>query len=172
MTPGFSPHMSGPTSSLNSVSDARSSFTSFAPSTRENSAWPMPTRSVSIGVVEDLPGNYQTYGFHHPQRSSMDYRRRASEMMHPPSLMTSNNSSNTSISESHLTPLSAPVTSPPPNHWGLPSAWNTLPSSAVTKPTDFGSWYSEPPLAKVQEEEIAPPFGGEPTILYAGVDHQ
>ena len=166
LTPGYSPHICGPTSSLNSVSDSRSSFTSFAPS-RNDSAWSVPTRSMSIGVVEDLPPSYHKSSYH-PQPLSMDFRRRASEM-HPPSLMTSNNSSNVSLSETHMAPLSAPVSSPQ-QHWGIPSTWNALPSSAVTKPTDFGSWYSEPALAKVQEEEIPPPYGEQPTILYAG-DH-
>ncbi|KAL9639968.1 MAG: hypothetical protein Q9164_000597 [Protoblastenia rupestris] len=164
LTPGYSPHMSGPTSSLNSISDARSSFTSFAPS-RNDSAWSAPTRSMSIGVMEDLPSSYNK-SVYHPQPLGMDYHRRASEM-HPPSLMTSANSSNASISEAHVTPLSAPISSPP-HHWGIPSAWNALPSSAINKPTDFGNWYSEPALAKVQEEEIPPPYGEQPAILYAG----
>ncbi|KAL9124902.1 MAG: hypothetical protein Q9217_005822 [Psora testacea] len=167
LTPAYSPHMSVPTSSLNSISDARSSFTSFAPS-RADSAWSASTRSISIGVVEDAPTSYHK-NVYNLQPLSMDFRRRASEM-YPPSLVTSANSSNASISEAHMTPLSAP-TSSPPQHWGIPSAWNALPSSAVTKPTDFSSWYSEPALAKVQEEGVPPPYGEQPTILYAG-EHQ
>lgn len=168
LTPGYSPHMSAPTSTAHSSLDSRNSFTSFAPS-RHDPAWPTPARSMSIGVVEDLPQNYHKH-IYHPQPISMDFRRRASEM-HPPSLMTSIDSAHTSISESSMTPLSAPVSSPP-SHWGIPTQWNTLPSSAISKPTDFGNWYSEPTLAKVQEEEIPPHHYGEhPAILYAGSDH-
>lgn len=175
MTPGFSPHPSGPSSAIHSASDARSSFTSFAPS-RSDSGWPMPTRSMSFGLVEDLPISYQNH-YHHPQQPaplSIDFRRRASEM-HPPSLQTSANSSNTSISETHKTPLSAPLSSPSSHHWNLPSTWNTLPSNGgiPIKTPDYGGWYSDStPLPKVQEEDIAPPFGCEPAILYARADYQ
>ena len=180
MTPGYSPHLSGPTSSMRSSydsrssSDGRSSFTSFAPS-RVDSSW-MPTRSMSFGQVEDLPISYQ-HNYHHPHPiPSMDYRRRASEM-HPPSLQTSNNSSTASISDSHMTPLSAPSSSTPPvQQWGVPSiptTWSTLPSSSfVTKAPDFGGWYGEPgPLAKVQEEELGPHFGEQPAIVHSGAEY-
>lgn len=166
MTPGFSPHIPGPTSALHSISDARSSFTSFAPSrSHSDSTWAMPTRSMSFGMVEDLPHSYQNH-YHHSQPSSMDYRRRASEM-HPPSLETSNNSSNGSISEAHITPLS--VSSPPPiQHWGVPTTWSSLANPLVTKAPDYGTWYGETgALAKVQEEDIGH-YGSEPAILYPG----
>ena len=166
LTPGFSPHMSAP-GTVHSM-DSRNSFTSFAPA-RNDAAWSGPTRSMSIGVVEDLPPSYHKNVFH-PQPLPVDFRRRASEM-HPPSLITSADSSHTSISESGMTPLSAPVSSPP-SHWGIPSTWNSLPSSAATKTSDFNNWYSEPALAKVQEEEIPPPYGEQPTILYAGGEQQ
>lgn len=182
MTPGFSPHMSGPISSMRSSYDARSSsgarssFTSFAPS-RSDSAWTMPTRSMSFGHVEDLPMSYQNH-YHHPNPiPSMDYRRRASEM-HPPSLATSNNSSTASISESHMTPLPALSSTPPvQQHWGIPSiptTWSTLPSSSfVTKAPEFGGWYGEPgPLAKVQEEELGPHLGVEPAIVHSVTEYQ
>lgn len=172
MTPGFSPHMSGLTSSMHSGSDARSSFTAFAPS-RTDSAWSMPTRSMSFGHVEDLPMSYQHH-YHHPHPiPSMEYRRRASEM-HPPSLQTSNNSSATSISESHMTPLPAPVSAPPIQQWSIPTTWSTLPSSSfVTKAPDFGGWYGEAaPLAKVQEEEPGPHFSSGPAILHTGAEYR
>ena len=168
MTPGYSPHLSGPTSALNSVSDNRSSFTSFAPSrSHSDSTWAAPTRSMSFGMVEDLPHSFPNrFSQSHP--SSMDYRRRASEM-HPPSLQTSNNSSTASIPESHMTPLS--VSSPPLQSWGVPTTWGSLAAPMVTKAPDYGTWYGETaPLAKVQEEDIGH-YGSEPTILYAG-DHQ
>lgn len=162
--------MSGRTSTLHSASDGRSSFTSFAPSatpsrSHSDSNWVMPTRSMSFGIVEDLPQVYQTH--YNPQPVSMDYRRRASEM-HPPSLQTSNNSSNGSIPEANMAPLSAPpVSTPPIQHWGVPTTWNTLPSSLVTKAPDYGSWYGDTtPLAKVTEEDIGH-YNGEPAILYA-----
>ena len=169
MTPGFSPHPSGPTSSLYSGSDNRSSFTSFAPSapSRSDSAWSMPARSMSYGLVEDLHLSNQS-SYHHSQQTSMELRRRAS-LMNPPSLQTSNNSSNTSINEAHMTPLSAPAVSTPPiQHWMSPVTYAPLSSSFVSKAPDYGSWYGEPPLAKVQEEEH---YGSEPTILYAGAEH-
>jgi len=173
LTPGYSPHMSGRTNTLHSASDGRSSFTSFAPSSAQSrshsdSTWAMPTRSMSFSLVEDLPQNYQNH--YNPQPVCMDYRRRASEMQ-PPSLQTSNNSSNGSISESHMAPLSAPVSTSPFQHWGAPTTWSTLSSSLVTKAPDYGSWYGDTaPLAKVTEEEIGH-FNGEPAILYAG-EHQ
>ena len=170
MTPGFSPHMSGPTSAIHSASDPRSSFTSFAPSrTHSDTTWTMPQRSMSFGIVEDLPQSYQNQ-YNNSQPLHMDYRRRASEM-NPPSLLNSNNSSNASIPDSHLSPLPPPTSNspnPPMNHWGLPTTWSSLPGSLVTKGPDYGSWYSEtPPLAKVQEEDLTH-YGGEPTIIYAG----
>lgn len=174
MTPGFSPHMAGgPTSSVHSasISDGRNSFTSFAPS-RSDSAWgmPMPNRSMSFGMIEDLPMSYQN-NFHRPQHQPVDVRRRASEM-YPPSLQTSANSSTASIPDTQMTPVPAPVSSPPSNQWGIPPLWNQLPSNGIGKAPDYSAFYSEPSLAKVQEEEFAPPFGGEPAILYAGAEHQ
>ena len=171
MTPGFSPHLSGPMSTPMHSSD-RSSLTSFAPS-RRDSAWSMPSRSASIGgIVEDLPAGYQTH-FQHPHAMpSMSTRRQASDMQ-PPSLQTSANSSNTSISEAHMTPLSAPISSPPIQHWGIPANWSTLPSNDYAiKAPDYGSWYAEvAPLAKVQEEELGPHFGTEPAILHTGAGY-
>ena len=165
MTPGFSPHLSVPTSALRSVSDTRSSFTSFAPSrSHSDSTWAAPTRSMSFGMVEDLPQSYHNH-YPHSHPSSMDYRRRASEL-HPPSLQTSNNSSNASISEPGMTPL--PVSSPPIQHWGVPTTWGSLSNPMVTKAPDYGTWYGETtPLAKVQEEDIGP-YSNEPAILYTG----
>ena len=165
MTPGYSPHLSGPTSTMHSVSDARSSFTSFAPSrSHSDSTWAMPTRSMSFGVVEDLPHSYQDH-YHHSQPSSIDYRRRASEMR-PPSLQNSNESSTASIPEANMTPL--PVSSPPIQQWGVPATWSSLANPLVTKAPDYGGWYGETaPLAKVQEEDIGH-YGNEPAILYTG----
>ena len=171
MTPGFSPHLSGPTSSLHSATDGRHSFTTFAPS-RSDSGWLMPTRSMSFGLVEDLPLSYQHH-YHQNQSSSLDFRRRGSDMR-PPSLQTSTNSSNGSMSEAHITPLSASVSSPPLHQWGIPTTWGTLSAnSLVSKASDYSGWYSDPaPLAKVQEEEIGPHYSGEPAILYAGAEQQ
>ncbi|KAG8528698.1 uncharacterized protein KY384_006385 [Bacidia gigantensis] len=166
LTPAYSPHMSVPTTSM--PMDSRNSFTSFAPP-RNDSTWSAPARSTSLGVVEDYPSGYQRSQYH-PQPLSLDLRRRPSDM-HPPSLMTSTNSSHTSISESSLTPMSAPVSSPP-DHWGVPSNWSALPNSAVTKPTDFGTWYSEPTLEKVQEEDLPPRYGEQPAIVYVDGEHQ
>ena len=164
LTPAYSPHMSAPTTAMSSI-DGRNSL-AYVPTTRTDSTWSAPARSSSMSIVDDYP-----YPKHHsyPQTSSLEYRRRMSDM-HPPSLLT--NSSHTSISESGLTPLSAPVSSPP-DTWGIGPGWGTLPSSAVTKPTDFGNWYSEPTLAKVQEEEIPPPYGEQPAIaVYADGEPQ
>ena len=181
VTPGFSPHMSGgPTSSMQSFSDSRSSFTSFAPSRTDSNVFHnhIPARSMSYGLLEGLPMNsgYDN-GFYNPQPLSKDARRRASDMR-PPSLQTSACSSNTSITEAHLTPHSAaphsaPVNSPPANHWpSLPTAYSAFPGTSMSKGPYDGSWYSDSaPLAKVQEEEIAPHFGGEPAILYASDHH-
>lgn len=153
MTPGFSPRFSGPANSLHSASDTRSSFTSFAPSapSRSDSAWSVPARSMSYGLVEDLHMSNQS-PYHHPQQATMELRRRAS-LMNPPSLQTSNNSSNTSLNETHMTPLSAPVSTPPLQHWGVPSTWAALPSSSyVSKAPDYGSWYGEPPSPRSKKK--------------------
>lgn len=157
VTPGgFSPHASGPTSSMTSMSDPRGS-------------WSLPQRSMSFGIVEGLPMNNYEGTSLYSQPVSRDGRRRASDMMRPPSLQTSTTSSNTSISEAHLTPLSAPIQSPSSAHWNLSSGpWSALPGT--TKHYD-NNWYSDSaPLAKVQEEDIPPHFGGEPAILYTGVE--
>ena len=182
VTPGYSPHLSGvPTSSMHSFSDSRSSFTSFAPSRNDSGGFQnhIPARSMSYGLLEGLPmnGGYDN-GYYSPQPLTKDVRRRASDMrdMRPPSLQTSACSSSTSISEPHLTPHttaphSAPINSPPVNHWqSLPTSYSAFPGTSLKGHYD-GSWYSDTtPLAKVQEEEISPHFGAEPTILYAG-DH-
>ena len=89
--------------------------------------------------------------------------------MHPPSLQTSNNSSNTSIGEVHMTPLSAPISTPPLQHWGAPSTWGSLPNnSLVAKGPD--QWSEPTILAKVQEEDFGSHYGGEPAIIYADTD--
>lgn len=181
VTPGFSPHMpGGPTSSMHSFSDSRSSFTSFAPSRHESTGFHgnVPARSMSYGLLEGLPVNNGYDNSYYNQHSlSKDLRRRASDMR-PPSLQTSACSSSTSISEPRMTPhnaapQSAPVNSPPGNHWhSLPNAYSAFPSTSMSKSPYDSGWYSDPaPLAKVQEEEISPHFGAEPAILYAG-DHQ
>lgn len=171
MTPGYSPHPPGPTSSHHSVADGRSNFTSFAPPRSDSAQWShVPARSMSFGMVEELPVNYQNQ-YHHLQPLSMDFRRQASDL-HPPSLQTSANSSSTSISDVHMNPMSAPVSSPQSHHWGLPTAWSALPSTSMSKAPYDGSWYSDPvPLGKVQEEDMGPHFGGGPAILYAGAEH-
>lgn len=165
MTPVLPSQFSGPPSSTAHHSqESVGSFTTFAPP-REDHGWPIPTRSMSFGgYVEDVAGNYPNH-YHHGFQ--MDFRRRASEM-NPPSLVTSSSSSNTSIPEAHLAPHSAPVSSKPPYHFISPS-WNPLPGhSHVGKAPDYSAWYSEPAiLAQVQEEDVAPPFGGDPAILYS-----
>lgn len=161
LTPAYSPHLSAPNSALNGM-DARNSVTSFAhPATRNDSTWSAPAGPRTMGLVEDFGSAYPK---HHsfPQPLSLDFRRRTSDM-HPPSLVTSAGSSHASISEANMTPLSAPVSSPP-DTWGVGANWGGLPSSAVTKPTDFG-WYGEPTLAKVQEEDTIPHYGEQPAIV-------
>ena len=165
MTPAFPFQFSGPPSSTgHHARGSIGSFTTFAPP-REDAGWPMPTRSMSYGGhVEDVSGNYPDH-YHHGFQ--MDFRRRASEM-NPPSLVTSSNSSNTSIPEAQVAPHSVPVSNQPTHHFVSPT-WNALPGhSHVGKPPDYSAWYSEPALlAQVQEEDVAPPFGGEPPILYS-----
>ena len=165
LTPAYSPHLSAPKPTMNGM-DARNSVTSFAhPATRNDSTWSAPARSTSMGMVEDFVPNYPKH-HSYPQPLSLNFTRRQSDM-HPPSLVTSA-SSHASMSEANMTPLSAPVSSPP-DTWGVGSSWGTLPSSAVTKPTDFG-WYGEPTLANVQEEDVPPHFGEQPAIVYADGD--
>ena len=43
----------------------------------------------------------------------------------------------------------------------------------VGKGQEYGGWYSEPaPLAKVQEEDVGPPYSGDSAIIYAGTGQQ
>lgn len=168
--PGSSPRISGPTSSMPNFSDSRNSLTLFVPSRNESACY-APARSMSWGYIENaspnsLPSNY------YPHQISKENRRRASDALRPPSLQTSANSSNTSISEAHLTPLSAPVQSPPSANWNMPATpWSAFPSTTTGKPYD-GAWYDSVPLAKVQEEELTPHFGGESTMVYTGIEGQ
>ena len=162
LTPNYSPHMSAPTTAMNNM-DARNSIV-YIPTPRNDSTWSAPARSASMGVMDELnmPGFLNPKHHSFPQ-ASIEYRRRPSEM-HPPPLLTSTNSAHGSMSDACMTPMSAPISSPP-DTWGIGPGWGALPGSAVTKPTDFGNWYSEPTLAKVQEEEIPPPYGVQPAIV-------
>ena len=168
VTPGFSPHLSGPTSSMTSFSDSRGSLTSFAPS--RNDSWSAHPRSMSFGLVEGLPANGFDVGRYYPHSMSKETRRRASDMR-PPSLQTSATSSNTSISEPYHTPLSAPIPSPPSAPWNLSSGpWSALPGTVMNKPYETG-WFSDGgPLPKVAEEEIPSQYIGEPPLVYTGVE--
>ena len=164
MTPAFSPYTNGPSNSL--APQPRDVGGGFAPfnGQRQESGWPVPTRSMSFGQVEDLSHQYHN-NYHQPYQ--LDYRRRASDM-HPPSLQNSANSSSTSMSEGSSQPLSASISSQPLPHL-LPPAWNALPGhSAVSKAPEYVGWYPEPAqLAKVQEEETGHHFGGSPALLYS-----
>ena len=173
MTPAFSPYSAG---SQNPASqhppDVGTSFVPYGGS-RQDQNWPLPGRSLSFGHVEDFSHAYPNQSTYHRQPYQLDFRRRASEMQ-PPSLETSGNSSSTSMSEAPNAPLSAPVTSQPMHHFGLTPAWQAMPGhSPVNKVADFGGWYSEPgQLAKVQEEESGPHFGGDTAILYSNARHR
>ena len=170
MTPAFSPYSTGPTNSAPHQSpDVSGGFVPYTNS-RQDSGWSLPSRSMSYGQVEDFSHHYQnsTANYHHPQYQ-LDYRRRASELQ-PPSLQTSANSSNTSMSDPTNVPMQAPVTSQPMHHFNVPSAWQALPDhSPSRKSPEYAGWYPESnQLAKVQEEEIGPHFGGDPAMLYSG----
>lgn len=165
MTPVFPSQFGRPSSSIaHHPRDSGSSFTTFAV-TREDQGWPIPARSMSFGQVEDVPNNYAN-SYH--QGFQMDFQRRGSEM-HPPLLITSSNSSNTSILEPQIVPHSASVTSQQVQHFIAPS-WNALPGhQSVGKVPEYNGWFSPEPalLAQVQEEDIAPPFGDHHGILYS-----
>ncbi len=171
MTPAF-PHFSGhPSSSFHYPRDHGSSFSLSG--SREDLGWPLPARSMSFGQVEDLPMNYQ---HHYHQPFQHDFRRRIStDMYAPPSLDTSNNSS---ISEPHSAPVSAPVGGLTRQHFGFPPAWNTLPGHHIggvvgKGPESIGGWYSEPsPLAKVQEEDAGSILRGGPATFYSSAGHR
>ena len=170
MTPAFSPYSTGPTSSVPHQSpDVSRGFVPYANS-RQDSGWSLPSRSMSYGHVEDLSHHYQNNNanYHH-QPYQLDYRRRASELQ-PPSLQTSANSSNTSMSDPTNVPMQAPVTSQPMHHFNLPSTWQALPGNSPGRKSPEYVWgYPEPNhLAKVQEEEAGPHFGGDPAMLYSG----
>ena len=165
MTPAFSPYTTGPPSAVGQHPHESSNAFSPYTTTRQDPGWPLPGRSMSFSHDGDLPNQYshQT-NYHHPPYL-LDSRRRASDM-YTPSLQTSANSSNTSMSDVTNAPTSTPLTSQPMNLLGLPPAWNAIPSHAKTP--DYGGWYSEPsPLAKVQEEDLGPHFGSDPTMLYS-----
>ena len=171
MTPAsFSPHFTAPPNTLpQHPRDPNAVFASFGPP-RQDPTWPPQTRSMSL--VEDNSHYYQN---HYHQPTPIDYRRRASDL-HPPSLQNSANSSNTSMSEAAPPPpLSAPITSQPGNHYGLPAAWNSVPGHpSRSKAPEYGGWYSAEPgqLANVQEEEAGSHFNEEVPVLYPGAGHR
>lgn len=116
--------------------------------------------------------SYQNH-YHSPHQ--IEFRRRTSDMHHPPSLQTSANSSTTSVSEAQsTTPLSAPpVTSQPMHPYSVSPTWSAISSHTLAgKGPEYGSWYPEPPsLAKVQEEEGGSHYGADPAIVYVGGGH-
>lgn len=172
VTPGFSSQFSQPPSSVpHQARDSGPGFTSLPPP-RDDPGWSMHARSMSFGHVEDVSLNYHN---HYQSSLPMEFRRRASDMHHPPSLQTSTNSSNTSVSEARSTPLSAPpVPSQPMHPFGVSQTWNAISGhSLLGKGSEYGRWYSDPaPLTEVQEEDVGHHFNGEPGILYAGTPHR
>lgn len=169
VTPGFSPHFSGPPSSV--PHHARESVTSFSalPTTRDEPGWSMHPRSLSFGRNDEAAVGYQS---HYPSPHQIEFRRRTSDMHHPPSLQTSGNSSTTSVSEAHTnTPLSAPpMTSQPMHPYSVSPTWSAISSHTLAgKGSEYGSWYPEPPsLAKVQEEDGASHYSADPAIVFVG----
>ncbi|MCJ1467226.1 hypothetical protein MMC07_005849 [Pseudocyphellaria aurata] len=171
VTPGFSSQFSQPPSSVpQQARDAGPGFTSLPPP-RDDPGWSMHARSMSFGHVDDVSLNYHNH-YHSPL--PMEFRRRASDMHHPPSLQTSTNSSNTSVSEARSTPLSAPpVPSQPMHPFGVSQTWNAISGHSLMGKSEYGRWYSDPPpLTEVQEEDVGHHFSGEPGILYAGTPHR
>jgi hypothetical protein len=170
ITPGYSPFTTGPAPLMHhQTRDGSSHGPPFGVS-RHEPTWPIPTRSMSFGHLDDLSQQYSNN--YHPQYQ-FDARRRASEM-HPPSLHTSANSSNASMSDAPGPPMSAPLTSSGMHQYSIPPAWTSHPAqSPVIKIPDFGGWYASETgqLAKVQEEEIGPHFAGEPPMLYSSAGH-
>ena len=164
ITPSYSPFTTGPPTAL--ALQTRDFGTSYPPfiGQRHEPGW-FPTRSMSYGHVEDLSHSYPT-NYHH--QYPIETRRRAT-VLHTPSLQTSNNSSNTSVSDMQGTPMSAPLSSSSMQQFALPPAWHSHPApSPRTKLPEYGNWYPEPSqLANVQEEEVIPHFGREPAILYS-----
>ena len=164
LTPAFPPHFSGPPTS-SSGRESGGSFTSFAPAVSGlGYSMPIPARSMSVHGGQDFHRNYQNQ---FTSAYDSDIRRRASERldMHPPSLQASHNSSNGSVSE----PSGTPLLGPPSKQWGLPQQqWTPLTGQGHVKPHDFG-WYSPEPvgLPQVQEEDVPPPFGSPPAVLYS-----
>ncbi|KAL8931930.1 MAG: hypothetical protein Q9211_006642 [Gyalolechia sp. 1 TL-2023] len=166
MTPVFSQFSGTPNSVVHHQLEPRANFAGFT-SPREDHGWPLASRSMSFGQVEDL-----SHGYPNPYQSSMsmDYRRRPSEL-YPPSLRTSSESSkNNSTCEVLTPPLTATVTSQPMSHFISP-AWNALPGhSALSKTPEYSTWYSEPALlAKVQEEEVGPSPNDVPGAVFTSV---
>ncbi|MCJ1228797.1 hypothetical protein MMC12_005460 [Toensbergia leucococca] len=170
ITTVFSPPFVGrPTSSAQHPREHGGAFAPFSGS-REDAGWQVPPRSLSFSQVHDL-SNYQN---HYHQTFQHDPRRRASDLQ-PPSLQTSANSSNTSISEVQPTPLSAPISSQPMHHYGLPPAWNSLPDhSPMNKAPEIHGWYSDPvQLAKAQADGVGPHYGGnDPSLMYPSAGRQ
>ena len=169
ITPGYSPYTTGPPTMLSQQTrDSGSNFSPFSVS-RHEPGWPIPTRSMSYSHLEDFSHQYSN---NYQQPYPIDTRRRASDM-HPPSLHNSAHSSNASISDAPGPPMSAPLTSQAVHQFALPPAWNIHPvQSPMTKMPEYGGWYPDAAqLAKVQEEEVGPHFGGEPAILYSSAGH-
>ena len=155
LTPAFPSHFSGPPTS----SSGRDSITSFAPLS-EHIGWPTPARTMSLHGGQDA---YQNFQNHFPNAYESDIRRRASEM--PPVSLQ-----HTSISDAAVAPLPLPASVQPIQNWGTShGSWNAPISNGLMKPPDFAGWYSPEPgvLPRVQEEDIPPPFGSPPAVLYS-----
>ena len=165
LTPAFPTHFSGPPTS----SSGRDSITSFAPLV-ENTVYPVPARTMSLHGGQDA---YQSYQNHYPHPYDSDMRRRASEM-HPSPHQNSHDFSHAPISEAVLTPLPPPSSTQSIHHWGTAhGSWNPPISNGLLKPPDFSGWYSPEPglLPRVQEEEVPPPFGSPPVVMYSDGVH-
>lgn len=156
-------HFSAPTTSI--AQHPRGSAANYSYATpRDDTGWPLPpARSMSLVNVEDLPPHYQN---HYQQPLPQDFKRRMTTAadMYPPSLHTSNNSSNASISESQSAPISNSFGNQPLPNFGYSPTWSAFSghhnASMVGKgPEGFNGWYAEPPqLAQVKEEETGSHF--------------
>ena len=175
ITPIFSPYTPNPSVSNSMHPQQISEPVTSSCYGSQSDGWPyVSNRSMSfphVSHVEDVTSQYQQ-----PQVQANSYNpypvtttRRTSEL-HPPSLQTSTNSSNTSVSEPFVGGMSGPVATQPIHSFTIPSNWQGISGhshSPLSKHADYGGWYAEPQqLEKVQEEELSH-FGENHPSVYA-----
>ena len=126
-----------------------------------------PTRSMSYSHPEDVAHSGES--FHGLYQT--DTGRGTTDML-PPSLHHSGNSSIASAAENPTTTLGGPSPIVTMANHGMPYTWQHAIPTQSPKSLDFGGWYDQAQLSKVQEEqEIPPHYIEDPNGVYSAGSH-